>query len=266
MAPFLTALVLLVVERLPRLRFRPSRLLRPHAATDAAHLLVSYAALGAAAVTLAAFASARVAAWTGLAALWPSVPWGVQVIVALVALDLGNYVAHWLLHRVDTLWELHKVHHSSLRLDWLATFRSHVGEQLLRQVLAPVLLVAAGMPIGTIAVAAGLFLSWAMLNHANVCLPLGALERVLITPRLHRVHHVPGTSERNLGTILNLWDRWRGTLVVGDPPPETVFGFPRQPADYPQDWPGQLVAPWHGPARAGRSATTASVPAPGAGG
>ena len=35
--------------------------------------------------------------------------------------DLLNYLAHRLLHRVRWLWRLHAVHHSSERVDWLAT-------------------------------------------------------------------------------------------------------------------------------------------------
>ena len=50
-------------------------------------------------------------------------------MLALLGLDVGNYFAHYCLHRFDVLWQFHKTHHSSRKLDWLATFRSHIGEQ-----------------------------------------------------------------------------------------------------------------------------------------
>jgi len=80
----------------------------------------------------------------------------------------GTTVAHWLLHRVDFLWELHKVHHSSPTLDWLATFRSHVIEQALRRLIAPVLLIVAGFSTDAVVLAGSLFYAWAAFNHANL--------------------------------------------------------------------------------------------------
>jgi ornithine lipid hydroxylase len=234
----LFAAVLVLLERLPVSRFRPARLLRPYLASDVVYLLTGYVALG-----WLSEPGLRAATGAG-AAPWPAMPWGVQLLVAVLAIDLGNYVAHWLMHRSDLLWEFHKVHHSSLHLDWMATFRSHIVEQLLRRGVALVLLVVCGCPIMVVLPAAAVFLAWAMLNHANVRVPLGLLETVFITPRLHRVHHVPATTERNLGTVFTFWDRLRGTLVIGDPSPATPLGLPRERAHYPQDWPRQFVAPW----------------------
>jgi sterol desaturase/sphingolipid hydroxylase (fatty acid hydroxylase superfamily) len=171
------------------------------------------------------------------------VPFWVQVLLALVAIDFGKYAAHWLLHRSDRLWQFHKAHHSSLELDVMATFRSHLVEQGLRRLLAPTLLIVAGAPAGAVGVAAGIFFVWAMLNHANLRLPLWPIESVLVTPRLHRVHHVPATTERNLGTVFTCWDRLRGTFVVADPSPTASFGLPLERETYPQSWGRQLVAP-----------------------
>jgi len=191
------ALVLALLERLERLRFRASPLWRAHAASDVIYLLTGYVAGGSLALAY---------------------------IVATS--HLGNYAAHWLLHRVDALWEFHKAHHSSPTLDWLATFRSHLVEQTLRRLVAPALLIVAGLPPDAVVVAASLFTAWAMLNHSNLALDLGFLERVLVTPALHRVHHVPRTTERNLGTVFVFWDALRGTLVRTGPAPDCVFGVP----------------------------------------
>jgi sterol desaturase/sphingolipid hydroxylase (fatty acid hydroxylase superfamily) len=70
----------------------------------------------------------------------------------------------------------------------------------LRRLVAPLLLILAGVPVDVAGSAAAIFVAWAILNHANLRLPLGALEPLLITPRLHRLHHLPrrrsGTSAR----------------------------------------------------------------------
>jgi sterol desaturase/sphingolipid hydroxylase (fatty acid hydroxylase superfamily) len=233
-----------LLERLPRLRFRPAPFLRACFASDTIYLVTGYVAGGSLALAYVTAASRVLGTHLGLprvaaagAPRWLSVP------LALVALDLGNYVAHWCLHRSDWLWEFHKVHHSSPTLDWLATFRSHLVEQALRRLVAPVLLIVAGFPLDAVALAATLFLAWAMLDHSNLRLPLRFLEPIFVTPRLHRLHHVPRTAERNLGTVLTLWDRLRGTLVIADPSADAVLGIPGETGTYPQGWARQLAAP-----------------------
>jgi len=247
------ALVLATLERLAHLRFRPARLLRAGFASDTVYLLTGYVAGGSLAIAYVV-AGSDVMIRLGMPRLARTAlsPWIVTPL-ALVALDLGNYVAHWLLHRVDVLWEFHKVHHSSPSLDWLATFRSHLVEQALRRLLAPVVLIAAGVPTDAVVTAAVAFQAWAMLNHANLRVPLAFLEPVLVTPRLHRLHHVPRTTERNLGTVLTCWDRLRGTLVVDDAPVDAPLGIPGDQASYPQGWMRQLVEPFRRTAAASRT-------------
>ena len=242
-----TGLLLAALERMRRLRFRSAPLLRPYFATDTVYLLTGYVVGGSLALAYITAGGELVGTWLGLPRLAAlRLPLWVSVPLALLALDLGNYVAHWLLHRVDALWELHKIHHSSRTLDWLATFRSHLLEQVLRRLLAPIVLIACGFPLDVVALAGALFTSWAMLNHSNLHLRLGILEAVLVTPHLHRLHHLSRTTERNLGTVFTLWDRLRGTLVQGEPAAACAFGFPGQTDVYPQRWLWQLAEPARG--------------------
>jgi sterol desaturase/sphingolipid hydroxylase (fatty acid hydroxylase superfamily) len=242
--PTVVAATLAALERLPSLRVRPSRLLRRHVASDAVYLLTGYVAGGSLALSYVAVGSELVGVFLGvprLAAL--DVPLWVTAPVALVALDFGNYVAHGLLHRFAPLWEFHKVHHSIETLDWLATFRSHIVEQTLRRAVAPVLLILAGFPADAVALAGGVFLAWAIVNHSNLDLRLGFLEPLLVTPRLHRVHHAPDTDDRNLGTVFTIWDRLRGTLVVRDTSPDAALGVAGEVTTYPQGWLRQFLEP-----------------------
>jgi sterol desaturase/sphingolipid hydroxylase (fatty acid hydroxylase superfamily) len=233
-----------LLERHPRLRFRELPLVRSWFAGDVVYLLTGWVAGTSATLALVVAASEALGTLgvPRLAAL--DLPLWVSAPLCLVALDFGNYAAHWLLHRFDALWEIHKIHHSSPALDWLATFRSHLLEQALRRLVAPSLLVAAGAPVSAILVASGVFNFWAVLNHSNLSLPLLCwLEPVLVTPRLHRLHHTPETSHQNLGTVFTLWDRLRGTLVSRDLSPSTRFGVPGELESYPQGWLRQLVEP-----------------------
>jgi sterol desaturase/sphingolipid hydroxylase (fatty acid hydroxylase superfamily) len=240
-----TGLLLACLERLPRLRFRRAPLLRACFAGDVVYLLTGFVAGTSLATAYIVSASALLADWGAprLASLDP--PLWLGAALALVSLDAGNYAAHRLLHRFDVLWEIHKVHHSSPTLDWLATFRSHLLEQTLRRLMAPLVLIAIGLPLDATVIGAGIFNAWAMLIHSNLRLDLRWLEPVLVTPRLHRIHHDPATSHRNFGTFLVLWDRMlRGRFVGREAPAEVRFGVPGEVDTYPQGWWSQLTAPF----------------------
>jgi len=237
----LAATVVAIAERAPSLWRRRSRLLRPNALTDVTFLVIAWLAIAQLTLTWVTWATESVHAGLGLPAA-AGIPLWLEVIVAIVLLDLGNYLAHWLLHRVEVLWHVHAVHHSSPVLDWLATFRSHLIEQLLRRVVAPVLLIAIGVSTSAVTVASAIFLAWAIVNHANVRVNLRFLEPVFITPRLHHLHHVAASSEKNLGTVFSLWDRLGGRLTIVDVDPETPLGNGHR--DYPQTFGALLREPF----------------------
>jgi sterol desaturase/sphingolipid hydroxylase (fatty acid hydroxylase superfamily) len=243
--PMLVAVALAALERVPAVRYRPSRMFRRFFASDVVYLLTGFVAGGSAALSFIGVGSDLIGSTFGVPRVSTrDLPLWVTAPAALVALDLGNYVAHSLLHRYAVLWEFHKVHHSIEALDWLATFRSHIVEQTLRRLMAPLLLILVGFPTDAVALAGGLFLAWAIMNHANLDLKLRLLEPLFVTPRLHRIHHVPDTDDRNFGTVLTIWDRLRGTLLVRDTSPNVAFGVAGEVTTYPGGWLAQLVEPF----------------------
>jgi sterol desaturase/sphingolipid hydroxylase (fatty acid hydroxylase superfamily) len=235
-------LALLIAERIPRLRFQSAPLFRPFFMSD-----LFYLATGG--ILLSLVMRDQAMAWVGIFSgnVWRSfadAPFGLIVSAVLVLYDLGAYVSHTFLHRVDNLWEFHKVHHSSRLLDWLAAYRAHILEHALRHLLSPVLLMLLGFPLAAVGVASGIFAAWAALGHANLDVSWRWLAPVFITPRLHRMHHVPATSERNLGTIFSVWDRLFGTLETNPTALLQPIGVPGAVDSYPQTWPQQFFAPF----------------------
>jgi sterol desaturase/sphingolipid hydroxylase (fatty acid hydroxylase superfamily) len=114
-------------------------------------------------------------------------------------------------------------------------------------------------------VVAGLFLTVAALERlpALQFAPTRFLRGylVFVTPRLHRLHHVPATSRRNYDTILTVWDRVFGKLVSRDATPAERVGVPGQIDTYPQTF----VAAFRQPLkeiRDRRNAPPALEPAP----
>ena len=231
-----------VLERVPGIRLRPLPLFRRFFVTDVFYLLTGFVAGGsiaAAYITRGSQFFGEVLGVPRLAAL--SVPLWLLVVLALIAFDAGNYLSHYCLHRFDWLWEFHKIHHSSRELDWLATFRSHIGEQILRRLLAPTLLIVIGFPLDAVIVAGGIFIAWAAFNPANIGLNLQFLEPVFITPRLHRIHHLNSAPTNNLGTVFTFWDKLRGTLDRSRIAEESELG--NGEPHYPQSWLRQFFTP-----------------------
>jgi lathosterol oxidase len=146
------------------------------------------------------------------------------------------------MHRFEPLWRIHAIHHSSPALDWLATFRSHVLEQVLRRVVAPLTSIALGMPPAAAALAGMVLIAWGVVTHANVAVNLRWLEPVLITPRLHHLHHVAASSEQNLGTFLSCWDRLLGRFARHEVPRDIALGNGHD--RYPQTFRRLLVEPF----------------------
>ena len=159
-------LTLIAAERIPRLRFQKAPFFRRFFLSD-----LWYLASGAVALSLAMRAQAL--PWAGivsenLARMLEALPFALTVSVAIVLHDLGGYGSHILLHRLDALWELHKVHHSSRSLDWLATFRAHILEHALRHLFSPVVLIVLGFPLVAVGIASAVPGAWAALVHANL--------------------------------------------------------------------------------------------------
>jgi sterol desaturase/sphingolipid hydroxylase (fatty acid hydroxylase superfamily) len=165
-----------------------------------------------AAVGLAALAASR--GWGLLNQV--ALPAGLEVLLAIVALDFAIWAQHVFFHAVPALWRLHRVHHADLDYDLTTGARFHPIEIVLSMLIK----LAAVMALGPAPVAVILFEvilnAMAMFNHGNVGLPARLdrpLRRLLVTPDMHRIHHSVAADEANanFGFNLSLWDRLFGT-------------------------------------------------------
>lgn len=230
------------IERVPRLQFRRSRLLRPSFLTDVGWYV------SAVLVTLAfgpfIEGVARAVEAVGVPTLASAdLPFWILLPLAVVLYDLLTFVSHVTLHRVGWLWRVHKVHHSSRVLDWLATTRAHVSEHLFRGVPAQLVLFAIGFPVEAVAIAIAIYAAFATLGHSNLRLDLRFVEGVFVTPRMHRLHHVPATTNKNFAAVFSFWDRMAGSLVLQDTDTDETLGVPGEERTYPQGWWRQLREP-----------------------
>jgi sterol desaturase/sphingolipid hydroxylase (fatty acid hydroxylase superfamily) len=233
-AALLTAVyaVVGIAERRPALRFRPLTTPRPHLLTDIAWYGVAIAA-----TAVSAFVLQPVLARFAIGPLADRVaplPLVAKLAIGIVVFDLVSFLVHRRLHRSDALWSFHKVHHSSLELDGFATTRTHMFENLLRFVPGQLALYLVGIPVAAVSLTVAIAAVYGVSNHSNLAIRAPWLEALLVTPRLHRRHHVPATTMNNYGTILTIWDRMAGTLVRMDTRDDDRYGVPGEIDTYPQ--------------------------------
>ncbi|MBK1632068.1 fatty acid hydroxylase [Thiohalocapsa halophila] len=166
------------------------------------------------------------AAAVGMALYVNSVGWGLlnalawpfwlEILLALLVLDLAIWVQHVLFHAVPALWRLHRVHHADLDYDLTTGARFHPIEIILSMLIKFAVIAALGPPVVAVILFEVILNAMAMFNHANIALP-AQVDRVLrwlvVTPDMHRVHHSIEDDETNsnFGFNLSWWDRLLGT-------------------------------------------------------
>ena len=160
------------------------------------------------AVGMAEIASAR--GWGVLA--WTDLPVWLEIIIAVVLLDLAIYGQHVASHKVPILWRVHKVHHADRDIDVTTGLRFHPIEICLSMLYKFVVIIALGAPALAVFIFEVVLNGTAMFNHSNVKLP-GPLDRIvrtlIVTPDMHRVHHsvIQREHDTNYGFNLSIWDR-----------------------------------------------------------
>jgi sterol desaturase/sphingolipid hydroxylase (fatty acid hydroxylase superfamily) len=154
-----------------------------------------------------------------LDALWPGVTdiALLSFVLYLLVFDLVDYAIHRAQHASSLWWQLHALHHSQRQMTRWSDDRNHLLDDVLRDsvLVAVALLVGVG-PAQFVAIVA-LTQLMESLSHTNVRLHFGPLERVLVSPRFHRLHHTIGVGHEsfgpgslgghNFGVLFTLWDQ-----------------------------------------------------------
>lgn len=138
-------------------------------------------------------------------------------LIALMLLDLGTYIQHFLLHK-PLLWRLHLMHHSDLDYDFSTGLRFHPLEAVFTTVFDLLIIVIIGPPAAVYLFYKLIHTVMAAFAHGNIHLPDAVdrqLRKFIVTPDIHRIHHsaTEGETNSNFGGITPWWDRLFGTYI-----------------------------------------------------
>ena len=173
----------------------------------------------------------------------------VMALLMFVIYDFSLYWIHRAHHSLRTLWPLHAVHHSAAVLTPLTSFRAHPLGSLVTISLNTVifgtifgLLIGAVNPQPSVAEIAGANAFVVAINllvtnfhHSHIWISFGpVVERILISPAQHQVHHStnPLHFNKNFGQSLAIWDWIFGSLYLIRKDEKVTFGLD-SPTDAP---------------------------------
>lgn len=131
-----------------------------------------------------------------------------QWVLAFVAWDLSFYCMHRTHHKIPLLWAVHALHHQgehyglslAIRNSWYSSLTSFLFTWPLAVM---------GLPLEMFVLVSTIHYGVQFYNHTGVIGKCGWLDKILVTPSNHRVHHgiAPQYIDRNFGGTLLIWDR-----------------------------------------------------------
>lgn len=146
----------------------------------------------------------------------------------LVAIDFVMYWLHRAQHRWGFWWALHALHHSQREMTFWTDDRNHLLDMVMTDAVLAIVSLAIGVAPGQFVAIVAVTRAVESLAHANLRLSFGALgERLLVSPRFHRIHHAIGLGHEgqsrgcNFAVLFPAWDRLFGTANLGSEYPAT---------------------------------------------
>ncbi|NRA47565.1 MAG: sterol desaturase family protein [Phaeodactylibacter sp.] len=148
----------------------------------------------------------------------------VSFIILILVADLCSYWFHRLSHEINFMWAAHIVHHQSEELNLTTVFRVSAFAVIFRTPFWSILPFL-GFDPAAVTIAITIIGFYQMLVHTRLVKSWGVLEKIMVTPSNHRVHHAYNDQylDTNYGGIFIIWDRLFGTYAKEEEAPK--FGI-----------------------------------------
>ncbi len=165
-------------------------------------------------------------------------PRGVALwIAAALAWDFCYYWFHRFSHEISVLWAAHAVHHQSEDYN-LSTALRQTSTGFVFGWIFYLPLFVIGFPLEVLVTVNAVNLIYQFWVHTQVIGRMGVLDRILVTPSNHRVHHAQNERyiDKNYGGMLILWDRLFGTFEDERDDDPVIFGVRKPLASWNPFW------------------------------
>lgn len=158
-----------------------------------------------------------------------------------MANDFVEYINHKFAHEIRIYWEIHAVHHSAEVLNPITSRRHHPLFGLITSFINIFVMgitqgVLVWLLVKNLEFSLLLSLNYVILffnvigggfRHSHVWFSFGWLDKILISPAMHQIHHSsdPKHRNKNYGLWLTCWDYMFGTLYIPKGKEELNFGL-----------------------------------------
>lgn len=178
-----------------------------------------------------------------------ALPGWLHIVLAVLLLDAWTYAWHRMNHRIPLLWRFHRVHHSDAQMDVTTASRFHTGEIVLSSLLRIPLIIALGVTAWELVLYETMMFAVVQVHHANVAFPPrveAVLNKLVVTPAMHKVHHSRWQPETdsNYSAFLSVWDRLFGSLRMRERLDEIELGLVEFDDEAHQSVAGMLKTPF----------------------
>lgn len=141
-----------------------------------------------------------------------NLPTAYSLLLAIILIDLWQYVWHRLNHEINFLWKFHQVHHADKDMDASTGLRFHPTEIIYSNFIRISIIPILGIQLNHLLLYEALLLPIILFHHSNIKLNDKldtVLRSVIVTPHMHRLHHsdIRSETDSNYASIFSFWDR-----------------------------------------------------------
>ncbi len=139
-------------------------------------------------------------------------------IYGYVVWELSHFVYHYLGHKVRLFWCLHSTHHAPEYMNLSVTYAHFFLEGPYADIIRTTICILLGVNPPLLFLIMFIDGTWGAFIHVGENIMkdarLGFLNKIILTPSHHRVHHArnPLYMDTNFCNLLNIWDKAFGTL------------------------------------------------------
>lgn len=170
-------------------------------------------------------------------------------IYGYVVWEFAHFIYHYLGHKVRLFWCLHSTHHASESMNLSITYAHFFLEGPYADIIRTTICILMGINPPLLFLIMFVDGTWGAFIHIGENLVkdarLGFLNKIILTPSHHRVHHArnPLYMDTNFCNLLNIWDKVFGTLQDEKHEEEIEYGItrPMKSGDFWDAYFGEII-------------------------
>ncbi|SHJ92080.1 sterol desaturase family protein [Pseudozobellia thermophila] len=180
-------------------------------------------------------------------------------IYAYIVWEFGHFLYHYWGHKVRLFWCLHSTHHAPEDMNLSVTYAHFFLEAPYADTIRTTVCILAGVEPTMLFVIMFIDGTYGAFIHVGENIMrngrFGFLEKWVLTPSHHRVHHAknPLYMDTNFCNLLNIWDRVFGTYQEEQDDEKIEYGITREidSGNFIDVYFGEIIAlakdVWHAP-------------------